>query len=34
MHIGLVHLAYHTFTGRNDERQAVADRTGSLLNAA
>jgi hygromycin-B 4-O-kinase len=34
IHIGLSHLAYHTFTGRTDERRAVADRTRSILNAA
>ncbi len=31
LHIGLRHLAFHTWTGKNDERDAVTARTASIL---
>jgi aminoglycoside phosphotransferase (APT) family kinase protein len=33
LHVGLLHLAYSTFTGRHDERNAIAERTSQVLDS-
>jgi hypothetical protein len=33
LHVGLLHLAYATFTGRDKDRQAIAARVRTILEA-